>query len=157
MIMAGMIWFKNFAISNSNFVAPHKTLDPINAPIDQYAENFRAIEDHFDRTSIPSTPREPTTVTSLATINSFVRNCHVITLSHALQTQFTEQQKLDEQKVQENRRDSARYRRDDVVLKTTPFGSTGLVSYQSVWILCSCLQLATNILSTLSMASRSLT
>ncbi len=55
------------------FAPPHKDLDPICGPIDNFAENLRPVEDHLDCTSIQTTNcGTSTAVTSLATVNTIV-------------------------------------------------------------------------------------
>ena len=92
--MTGVLWASQIQeILKSQrdiFTPPHKHLNPVQAPIEHLAENLRAVEDHFERHSIPTQTRgDNTTITSLATVTSITSHCHTITLSSALQTQFS--------------------------------------------------------------------
>jgi hypothetical protein len=87
--MAGFLHLEKLNAS-INFNPPSKFLNPLESPIEQVAENLRAIEDYCARTSIPTSLArgDQHTITSLAPVNTIVSTCNVLILSVAIQTQF---------------------------------------------------------------------
>jgi hypothetical protein len=136
--MAGLMFLEKITQNSLMFVSPHKSLDPLTCRIDHLAENIRSIEDHLEIATIPTSLRGDKTgdITSLATVNSLVQNCHPLLLSAALKTKFS----ADHESGEPRSLDSAALVLD----------KSGLES--SVWILRFCLPLSIQMLRTRSTA-----
>ncbi len=105
--MAGLLWFEKFNNLSTTpaYVPPFPKVDPLTDQIDKVAANLRSVEQHFALTSLATNPHSRTEkqgVTSLETVTVIVQNFHVLTLSAALKTEFTDQRQLEEQLAEEN-------------------------------------------------------
>ncbi len=123
--MAGFVHLEKLNAS-INFNPPSKFLNPLESPIEQVAENLRALEDYCARTSIPTSLArgDKHTVTSLAPVHPIVATCNVLILAEAIQTQFQ-----DPPMEVENSTDSRRAPTDiEYLLTRSGLDSLGLES-----------------------------